>query len=57
VVAATVLVGGETPTVTLTPSGALAPMTTYTATVKAGVRDLAGNAMPANFSWSFTTGP
>jgi hypothetical protein len=28
---------------------------TYTVTVKAGIPDLAGNAMPSDFSWSFTT--
>jgi hypothetical protein len=30
--------------------------TTYTATVTNGARDLAGNALQANFVWSFTTG-
>lgn len=28
---------------------------TYTVTVKAGIQDLAGNVMPSDFSWSFTT--
>lgn len=45
---------------TLTPSAALASNTTYTATVKGGttdprVKDTAGNALAANYSWSFTT--
>jgi hypothetical protein len=37
------------------PSSSLAPNTTYTATITAGVKDLAGNALQAN-TWSFTTG-
>jgi hypothetical protein len=45
---------------TLTPSSALTAGTTYTATVKGGttdprVKDVAGNALAANFTWSFTT--
>ena len=45
-------------TVTLHPTSALAYSTSYTATVKggaAGVKDLAGNALGADVSWSFTT--
>jgi 3-polyprenyl-4-hydroxybenzoate decarboxylase len=45
---------------TLTPSAALANSTTYTATVKggsSGVKDLAGNALAADYVWSFTTAP
>ncbi|WGV27942.1 DUF4082 domain-containing protein [Halotia branconii] len=45
-------------TVTLVPSSSLAAATTYTATVKggtSGVKDQAGNALAANYSWSFTT--
>ena len=50
----------STNTATLTPSSALANGVTYTATVKGGtteprVKDLAGNALAANLSWSFTT--
>jgi hypothetical protein len=30
--------------------------TTYTATVTTGAKDTAGNALAANFVWSFTTG-
>ncbi|MDD5091292.1 MAG: ice-binding family protein [Candidatus Wallbacteria bacterium] len=41
---------------TLNPISDLTPGTTYTATVSAAVRDLAGNTMAANKSWSFTTG-
>jgi hypothetical protein len=43
---------------TLNPSADLQPNTTYTATVKggaAGAKDLAGNALAADISWSFTT--
>src|SRR5437763_3337208 len=43
-------------TAIFTPAGNLAPLTTYTATVNTGARDLAGNALAADFSWSFTTG-
>jgi hypothetical protein len=42
----------------LTPATPLALATTYTASVKGGtggVTDLAGNALPSNFFWSFTT--
>jgi hypothetical protein len=41
------------------PSGNLAPNTLHTVTVKGGsggARDLAGNAMTSDFSWSWTTG-
>ena len=41
--------------VTLTPSAALDPTTTYTATVS-GAQDLAANTMTAPVAWSFTTG-
>src|SRR5438093_2251525 len=53
-VAGTVSYAGVT--ATFTPASALAPLTTFTATVTTGVRDLAGNALAADFSWSFTTG-
>ncbi|WKZ21454.1 MAG: Ig-like domain-containing protein [Candidatus Brocadiaceae baterium WH-1] len=42
-------------TATFTPSGPLAHSTTYTATITTGVRDVEGNAMVANYTWSFTT--
>jgi hypothetical protein len=45
----------STRTATLTPSAALAYGQTHTATVKAGgVKDLAGNAIAADRSWSFS---
>jgi Ca2+-binding RTX toxin-like protein len=46
------------PKALLTPSSALEANTTYTATVKGGpggVKDLAGNALAQDYSWSFTT--
>src|SRR5437867_1517807 len=43
-------------TATFTPAGNLAPLTTYTATISTGAKDLAGNALAADFVWSFTTG-
>ena len=59
-VPATVAYNASTNTATLTPSSALANGATYTATVKGGatdprVKDLAGNALAANVTWSFTT--
>ena len=39
----------------LAPASSLSFSTTYTATLAAGIRDLAGNATTANFSWNFTT--
>jgi hypothetical protein len=42
-------------TVTLDPTNNLANSTEYTATVTTGVKDLAGNALASNQSWTFTT--
>ena len=45
--------------VTVTPSVALSPFSVYTVTITggaSGVKDAAGNALAANYSWSFTTG-
>src|SRR5439155_16950229 len=53
-VAGTVSYAGVT--ATFTPASALASLTTYTARITTGVRDLAGNALATDFSWSFTTG-
>jgi hypothetical protein len=53
-VAASVSASGST--ATLQPSASLSSSTTYTATlVGGGVKDLAGNALAADYSWSFTT--
>jgi WD40 repeat protein len=59
-VPATVSYNGTTRTATLTPNAALAPSTTYTAILKGGatdprVKDVAGNALAANVTWSFST--
>jgi hypothetical protein len=40
---------------TFAPDSALALNTSYTATITTGARDLSGNAMVNNTSWSFTT--
>lgn len=42
-------------TVTFTPSASLTTNTLYTATITTGVKDLAGNAVSVNYSWSFQT--
>jgi hypothetical protein len=42
-------------TATFTPLTTLAFSTTYTATITTGAKDLAGNALAANYSWSFTS--
>jgi hypothetical protein len=46
--------GGKT--VTFTPTTNLHYSTTYTVTITTGIRDLAGNALKANYVWTFTTG-
>ena len=58
-VPATVMYNGTTFLATLTP-GTLATGTIYTATLRGGtvdprVKDIAGNALTANVTWSFTT--
>jgi hypothetical protein len=42
-------------TATFTPTDSLAPLTAYTATISTGAKDLAGNALTSDMSWSFTT--
>jgi hypothetical protein len=42
---------------TFTPSAALAPNTTFNATITTGAADTFGNTLAANFLWSFTTSP
>src|SRR6185295_7946589 len=61
-VPATVTYAAPNGTAILAPTVALGNSITYTATVKGGtadprVKDLAGNAMTAVYSWSFTTAP
>src|SRR5436190_2078868 len=58
----TVTYNSETRTATLDPTVALAYSTTYTVTLRGGAndprpKDAAGNALAANFSWTFTTAP
>jgi hypothetical protein len=60
-VPATVSYNATTRTATLTPTNALLPNTTYTATVQGEqadprVKDLAGNPLATDRTWSFTTG-
>ncbi len=43
-------------TATFTPSSNLTPSTLYTATITNGATDLAGNALAADYIWTFTTG-
>ena len=43
-------------TVLFTPTSPLTANTVYTGTVTTGVKDVAGNAMAANYTWSFSTG-
>jgi len=53
-VAGTVTYAGVT--ATFQPAGLLANNTIYTATISTAAQDLAGNALAAGHSWSFTTG-
>lgn len=50
-----VLFSGNTAAV-FAPSAALQPLASYTAKIASGVKDLAGNALGAPFTWTFTTG-
>lgn len=43
-------------TLTFTPTSSLVASTMYTATITIGAQDLAGNALAANYVWTFTTG-
>ncbi len=43
-------------TATFTPAMDFRPTARFTGTVKAGVKDLAGNALASDFVWHFTTG-
>ncbi len=43
-------------TTTFVPASNLLPNTLYTATITTGSKDLAGNALAANYVWTFTTG-
>ena len=54
-VTGTISYDASSKTATFTPSTNLSYSTTYTATVTNGVKDIAGNAMASNKTWSFTT--
>jgi hypothetical protein len=59
VVPVTISYNSSTYTVTVTPTSALKPNTTYTITVKSGsngVADIFGNFLAQDLLWSFTTG-
>lgn len=56
VVAGTVTYDAPSRTATFSPTSSFAASTTYTATITTGATDLAGNALAANSSWTFTTG-
>lgn len=49
-------VSGVGSTATFTPTGTFSNNTLYTATITIGAKDLAGNALAANYGWNFTTG-
>ena len=56
---ATVVAGAVTysgTTATFTPTASLAALTLYTATITTGATDPGGNALQANYVWTFTTG-
>ncbi|HXJ73398.1 MAG TPA: Ig-like domain-containing protein, partial [Candidatus Dormibacteraeota bacterium] len=55
-VAGTVTYAAVGATATFSPASDLAPLTTFTATITTGAKDLAGNPLLNNFAWSFTTG-
>ncbi len=42
-------------TATFTPSSTLNSGTTYTAIITTGIKDLGGNSITSNYTWSFTT--
>jgi len=54
VVPATVAYNTSTRVATLTPANPLLSSAVYSATITTGVRDVSGNALGANQSWSFT---
>jgi Ice-binding-like/Bacterial Ig-like domain len=54
VIAGTVTYSGTT--AVFSPTGNLAVAALYTATITTGAQDLSGNAMLADYVWSFTTG-
>ena len=55
-VSGTVSYSSGTYTATFTPDASLTEDTTYTASLTTAVQDVAGNALGAEYSWSFSTG-
>ena len=55
-VAGVVTYDASSDTAIFTPSSSLALSAAYTATITIGTQDLLGNALAANFVWTFTTG-
>jgi hypothetical protein len=51
----TVAYNATTHIATFTPANALAPSTTYTATITTGAKDTSGNALVSNGVWTFST--
>jgi hypothetical protein len=56
VVAGTVAYSSAGSVAIFTPTAVLTANTIYTATIKTGEQDLTGNALAANYVWTFTTG-
>ena len=56
-VSGTVALDTASTTATFTPSQNLAYSTTYKATITTGVKDVAGNALSSEKTWTFSTGP
>jgi YVTN family beta-propeller protein len=56
-VAAAVTYNSTDRVATLNPDSDLAPGTTYTATISTGAKDVAGNALASDKTWTFTTAP
>jgi Bacterial Ig-like domain len=54
-VTGTVAYNAATNTATFTPSAPLGSLTAYTATITTGAHDTFGNALAANFAWTFST--
>jgi hypothetical protein len=54
-VTGTVAYNATTHIATFTPTSALAPSTTYTATITTGAKDTSGNGLASNRVWTFST--
>lgn len=59
IIPASITVNAASNQIMLTPSALLSSFNNYTATIKSGapgIKDLAGNALASDMTWSFTTG-